>query len=356
MIVGASSIGDLREIVPAHARIRVRGGGTKPALSRGQADETTIDLSGLAGVTEHTPEECTFTALSGTRVADVERLLAEHGQYLPFDPPLVDAGATLGGTVAAGVNGSCRYRYGGIRDFLIGAHVVDGRGGLIRCGGKVVKNAAGFLLHQGLVGSCGRFGVIADLTFKVFPRPPARATIIARAADLAGALARMGSVLKTRLELEAIDIDESNVLMVRVSGLAEALPSRIASIQAALDAPSDVLRDAAETALWQIARELGWAPAGSTIVRVPATLPRVRELDAALAGSRAVRRYALAGNLALIAWPGDVVDLSPRLARLGLTGQVLRGTTATPFIGAVAANEFERRVRNVMDPDGRFAD
>jgi glycolate oxidase FAD binding subunit len=356
MMVRPASIEELREIVPARARIRVRGGGTKPALSRARADETTIDLSGLAGVTEHTPDECTFTALSGTRVADVERLLTGHGQYLPFDPPLVDAGATLGGTVAAGVNGSSRYRYGGIRDFLIGAHVVNGRGGLIRCGGKVVKNAAGFLLHQGLVGSCGRFGVIADLTFKVFPRPPARATIVARAADLGDALAAMRSALKTRLDLEAIDIDESNVLLIRVSGLAEALPSRVASIQAALHTPSEVLRDAAETALWQVAREYAWAPAGSAVVRVPTTLPRVRELDAELAGTGAIRRYALAGNLALIAWPGDIATLSQRLGALGFRGQVLIGTAAQPFIGAVAANEFERRVRSVMDPDGRFAE
>ena len=89
---------------------------------------------------------------------------------------------------------------------------------------------------------------------------------------------------------------------------------------------------------------------------LPTTLPRVAELDAGLAGTDAIRRYALAGNLALIAWPGGVADLSQRLARLGVTGQVLSGTTAQPFIGAVADNEFERRVRTVMDPDGRFAD
>ena len=94
-----------------------------------------------------------------------------HGQYLPFDPPLTAAGATIGGTVAAGINGPCRYRFGGIRDFLIGARIVDGEAAHPAGGGKVVKNAAGFLLHQAMVGSCGTLGVLAELTFKVFPAP-----------------------------------------------------------------------------------------------------------------------------------------------------------------------------------------
>ena len=98
------------------------------------------------------------------------------------------AGATIGGTVAAGVSGSCRYRFGGIRDFLIGVRVVDGEGRVIRSGGKVVKNAAGFLLHQAMVGSCGRLGVVAELTFKVFPAPEAHATVRVDAGDLATSL------------------------------------------------------------------------------------------------------------------------------------------------------------------------
>ena len=95
-----------------------------------------LDLSGLAGIVAYTPEECTFTALAGTRIAEIERALAAHGQYLPFDPPLAAAGATLGGTVAAGLNGSCRYRFGGIRDFLIGARIVDGEGRILQAAAR----------------------------------------------------------------------------------------------------------------------------------------------------------------------------------------------------------------------------
>ena len=104
-------------------------------------------------------------------------MLAEHGQYLPFDPPLAAAGATLGGTVAAGLSGPGRYRYGGVRDFVLGVRFVDGMGNLVRGGGKVVKNAAGFDFPKLMVGSLGRLGVLAELSFKVFPQPPAFATL-----------------------------------------------------------------------------------------------------------------------------------------------------------------------------------
>src|SRR5262245_8823530 len=186
-----ASIDDVRNVVATTPRIAIRGGGTKPGLSSSADGRALIDLSGLAGVTEHAPEECTFSALAGTRTADIEQRLSAHGQYLPFDPPLMDAGATIGGAVAAGASGSCRYRYGGIRDFLIGAQIVDGRGQLITAGGKVVKNAAGLLVHQAMVGSCGRFGVLAELTFKVFPRAEAKVTVKVPARDLSAALAIM---------------------------------------------------------------------------------------------------------------------------------------------------------------------
>lgn len=353
MTLRPASIDELREVVPGHSRLRLRGGGSKPGLSGTTPGRTVIDLSALAGVVEHTPEECTFTALAGTRLADIERLLAAHGQYLPFDPALVDRGATIAGTVSSGVNGSCRYRYGGVRDFLIGARIVDGHGRLVRSGGKVVKNAAGFLLHQAMVGSCGRFGALAELTFKVFPRAPAYATVIARAADLDAALSLMASVQRAGFDLEALDIESPATVSARLGGAGEALPQRVAALQHVIG-ESEVLVGEEDERVWRQAREFAWAPADALLVRVPLTPPQVPALDAALAPGGAVRRYALAGNVAFSSWPGHVNGLSAVLAALGLTGQVLWGASGSPFIGRSVANEFEKRVRAVMDPDGRF--
>jgi len=355
MMLQPRSIEALAALVPEHPRLRVRGGGTKQALSSATAQTRTLDLSALAGITEHTPEECTFTALAGTRIADIDRALASHGQYLPFDPPLAAAGATLGGTVAAGVNGSCRYRFGGIRDFLIGARIVDGRGHVIHSGGKVVKNAAGFLLHQSLIGSCGTLGILAELTFKVFPAAEARVTIRADAPDLAAAAALMGALQRARFDFEAMDLEPPGTLQVRLGGFRDALPARLAAFERVLGRGVCVDTGDEDEAIWRDAREFTWAPRGLPLVRVPITPPGLLPLDTALSRSGAVRRYTVAANLALIAWGEPLDNLAALLRGMDLTGQVLLGPPGCPFIGAVRSNAFEERLRGVMDPDGRFA-
>ena len=146
------------EAVRGSKRLRPRGAGTKPALCAVDDEVSILDLSGLSGIIEYDPCEYTFTALGGTPVAEVEEALGKNGQYLPFDPPLREAGSTLGGTVAAGLSGPGRYRYGGVRDFLIGASFIDGDGRELRGGGKVVKNAAGFDFPKLLTGSLGELG------------------------------------------------------------------------------------------------------------------------------------------------------------------------------------------------------
>ena len=120
---------EVQEAVLTHPRLRPRGAGTKPALSSPQEGEALLDLSGLRGILEYEPEEFVFTALAGTPLEEIEAALKAHGQYLPFDPPLLGKGATLGGTVAAGLSGPMRHRYGGVRDFILGVRFVDGEGG-----------------------------------------------------------------------------------------------------------------------------------------------------------------------------------------------------------------------------------
>jgi glycolate oxidase FAD binding subunit len=350
-----TSVAALAAIVPAHARLTVRGGGTKQALSRAVPETPAVDLSALAGFVEHTPEECTFTALAGTRIAEIERVLAAHGQYLPFDPPLAAAGATLGGTVAAGLNGSCRYRFGGIRDFIIGARIVDGRGRVTQSGGKVVKNAAGFLLHQALVGSCGTLGILAELTFKVFPAAEAHATIRVDSADLGSAAAVVAQVQRAGFDFEAIDLEPPATVWLRLGGFQEALPTRVATLRSGLGRGTHVMGEEDEQGVWRNAREFAWAPSGWPLVRVPITLPVLPSLDETLGRYGALRRYSVAGNLALISWNDSLDTLADVLRDMRLVGQVLLGPGGRRFIGALVPNAFEERLRGVMDPDRRFA-
>jgi glycolate oxidase FAD binding subunit len=341
MTLEPSTLDELLQVVPAHDTIRVRAGGTK---SGSAPSGVTLDLRRLRGIADYSSDECVVTALPGTPIAEIEQALHASGQYLPFDPPLSASGATLGGTLATGLSGSGRYRYGGVRDFVIGARVVDGEGRLIRSGGKVVKNAAGFLLHHAMVGSLGRLGVLAEVTLKVFPRPETRATLQIATGSLDGAmrLAQLPDI--RRADLEAVDFDGSGVVWLRVAGRAAALPGRLARLRSAVG--GTIVEGADEERLWADAREFAWAE-GATVVKVPRPLARP------FATSRATR-YTCAGTCLWLA-VDDVTDTSARLAAAGLQGIVIRGPQAGTHLGAQVPNTFGDHVRRVLDPRGRFS-
>ena len=199
-----TSFAELADAVRSSPRVLAVGAKTKPRLSA--VDAVQISTLGLRGVSEYDPSEFTITAQAGTPIREMATILAEHGQYLPFDPPWVEAGATLGGTVAAGLSGPGRLRFGGVRDFILGVRFVNGAGQLLRLGGKVVKNAAGFDLPKFFVGSLGRFGVLAELTFKVFPRPTATRTLQLESASLETAIRILTEAASSRFEFDALDL------------------------------------------------------------------------------------------------------------------------------------------------------
>src|SRR5258708_22482334 len=284
MVIQPANIDEVQKAVAESSHIVVRGAGTKPGLCAPDGGLTALDLSALSGVLEYEPGEFTFTALAGTPVAVVARLLAEHGKYLPFDPPLAERGATLGGTVAAGVSGSGRYRFGGVRDFILGVRFVDGTGALVRGGGKVVKNAAGFDLPKLMVGSLGQYGVLAEFSFKVFPRPEATLSVHAMFPTLAAALAAMQSVYVAPLDVDALDLaigaDGQAELWVRLGGLSAVLAARAERVGALLGGAKG-LAGGGGVALWVAGRELRWVPAGWCLVKVPLSPARLNGFDAA---------------------------------------------------------------------------
>jgi glycolate oxidase len=353
---GLTPIGDavraLQDAVREHERVLPRGGGSKPALSTPPDGVTPLVVSGLRGIVEYDPEELTITALAGTPVRVVQAALAAHGQHLPFDPPLARAGATVGGMVAAGTSGPGRYRHGGVRDFVIGARFVDGTGALVGGGGRVVKNAAGFDLPRLLVGSMGRLGVLVEVAFKVFPAPPAHATLVAEAPNLEAALEAMRRAASSGIELEALDLEPPGRLLIRLGGAQPALEPRLERLRRAIGLPAEKLLGARDGALWDDARRLAWP---GSVVRV-ATSPRgVAALDPALDGSR--RRYSAGGAGAWVAWPDDrpLGALDALLGEAGAAGVRLTGPPGPVLLGATGGGAFAERVRRGLDPDGRFA-
>lgn len=351
-----TSVQDLVELVDDAARTGSRilpvGGGTKPALSRPASDEiVALDMSGLRGIVEYDPAELTLTALAGTPVAEVAQALAQHGQHLPFDPPLASRGATLGGVVAAGTSGPSAFRHGGVRDFVIGVDFIDGRGRLVSGGGKVVKNAAGFDFPKLMVGSAGRLAVLVRVSFKVFPRPRATTTLAFPCATRSEALAAVAVIARGPLEADAVDVDVDGRLLVRLAGDPETLPARARRCAELVGRPAEAADD---DEAWKLAESFGWVPDGATLVRVPLTARRVAALDAALAGVPV--RLSLGANLAWIAWPASraLGELHTVLRTLGLAGCPLTGRPGPTVIGARSGGAFAERVRRALDPDRRF--
>jgi glycolate oxidase FAD binding subunit len=193
---------ELRERVSAAAATRhpliLRGAGTKAFLGRAAAPEDgteTLALAGHTGILNYQPKELVITARCGTTLDAIDDALAEHGQQLPFDPPrLGDAdtsrGATLGGTIACGLSGPARPYCGAARDLVLGACVLTGRSEVLRFGGEVMKNVAGYDCSRLMAGAYGTLGVLLDISLKVLPIPPASRTLM-QACDEREALERM---------------------------------------------------------------------------------------------------------------------------------------------------------------------
>ena len=169
------------------ARLEVRGAGSKAAIGRPIEADLVLDTSRLTGVLDYAPAELVLTARAGTRLAEVEALLADAGQMLAFEPidygPLLGGqpgAATLGGLIASNASGPRRLTAGAARDHFLGFMAVSGRGEAFKAGGKVVKNVTGYDLSKLMAGSWGTLCVLTEVTLKVLPRPQTCATVLVR--------------------------------------------------------------------------------------------------------------------------------------------------------------------------------
>ena len=155
------------------------GGSTLQSLGNAPLRcDAVLHTHGLRGIRDYDPRDMTAGIEAGTTLAEVTRVLGEHGQWIPFDAPF-PARATVGGTLAAGWAGPRRAAYGRPRDLVIGSTVALADGTLARAGGMVVKNVTGYDMSKLYVGSLGTLGLIARANFKTLPLPVARRLAIA---------------------------------------------------------------------------------------------------------------------------------------------------------------------------------
>ncbi len=247
------------QVVTARAAKRallIRGGGTR--LFYGgplPADDafTWLDVSPYQGVVDYEPSELVLTARAGTPLAEVEALLDAHGQMLAFEPPRFGARGTLGGCVAAGLSGPRRMAAGRLADFVLGTRLLNGDGNVLRFGGEVMKNVAGYDVSRLLAGSLGVLGALVEISLKVVPRPRFEATRVL-ALDEGAALRqclqwRVRPIPVSATAWLADDAGSGGRLTVRLSGNESAVRQGLAEIG------GEPLEDAQAQAFWLSLRD-----------------------------------------------------------------------------------------------------
>ncbi|MEO8102868.1 MAG: glycolate oxidase subunit GlcE [Betaproteobacteria bacterium] len=158
------------------APLAVRGGNSK-AFYGGEIRGEALDMLPYRGIIDYEPKELVLTVRAGTPLAEIEAALTAENQMLPFEPPYFGGHATIGGTVATGLSGPRRAYTGAVRDFVLGARVVSGKGEDLRFGGRVIKNVAGYDVSRLMTGAMGTLGILLDLSFKVLPKPAGELTL-----------------------------------------------------------------------------------------------------------------------------------------------------------------------------------
>ncbi len=214
--------------------LRIRGGGTKDFYGRDTTAEhhELLDMGGLTGIVGYEPSELYITTRAGESLANVESVLAERGQCLPFEPPCFAqcgrSGGTVGGMVAAGLSGPSRATSGCVRDFVLGANMINGMGQQLVFGGQVMKNVAGYDVSRLMAGALGTLGVLTEVTLKVLPSAPAEATLRFDMNE-ATAITQLNRWAGQPLPLNA-SVWESGSLWVRLRGARAAVDAATTSM------------------------------------------------------------------------------------------------------------------------------
>ena len=236
--------------------LSIEGGGTKAWYGNANTF-TKLDTRPYSGILEYQPEELVITARAGTPLKEIEIALAEKNQILAFEPPHFGENATFGGAIAAGLAGPGRISAGNLRDFVLGARIMDGKAQDLSFGGKVMKNVAGYDISRLLPGSLGTLSLLLEASVKVLPRPAATATLRCNISQ-ARALQLLNEWAGQPLPLSAScwignSSSGDGELTIRLAGAAAAVKAAIPLMSAAVNATE--LDPVIAQAFWSNLRE-----------------------------------------------------------------------------------------------------
>lgn len=171
-----SLVEKIEDAFQAKTPLVIKAGGSKRFYGR-EVEGESLSLSSYRGIINYEPSELVITARAGTPLSEIEKVLAEQGQMLAFEPPSFSPDATLGGTIACGLSGPRRPYSGAVRDYVLGATIINGRGELLKFGGQVMKNVAGYDVSRLMTGAQGTLGVLLDISLMVVPKPAYEETL-----------------------------------------------------------------------------------------------------------------------------------------------------------------------------------
>ncbi len=335
----------------ARGTLCIRGADTKSFYGEAPHGEP-LDMGGLSGISSYEPTELVVTVRAGTKLAELEAVLAEEGQCLAFEPPRFAPSGTVGGMVAAGLSGPSRAAAGAVRDHVLGLTLLNGRAEVLSFGGQVMKNVAGYDVSRVIAGSMGVLGAICEVSLKVLPMPAATATLRFEM-DQAEAIRQLNQWAGRPLPLHA-SAWWQGLLVLRLSGAAAAVRAAVQSLGGEIVPPElasafwDGLRDHSDEYFVSARAALD---AGATLWRLslPATAPPL----------------ALDGDC-LLEWGGAQRWLCARLPAAAVRdAAAAAGGHATLFMGhdrsaGVFAplksplDRIHRELKRAFDPDGVF--
>ena len=364
------------EVHAAHAAgtpLEIKGGGTRLALGRPVQAEKSISTAGLSGISLYDPGALTLVAGAGTPVSEIEAALAAEGQRLPFEPMdhrglLGTKGEpTIGAVAAMNNSGPRRIQAGAARDAMLGVRFIDGRGDVIRNGGRVMKNVTGYDLVKLMAGSWGMLGVLTEIAFKVLPAPEASATVALSGLDDARAVAALSAALGSPYDVNgAAHLPGRSLTIIRVEGFEAQVKHRAPALAALLKSygSASIIEGAESDMLWRWARDAEPFHGGDDAVwRVSVKPTEGPQLVAVLKGQGDFDAfYDWGGGLVWLKTPdaGDAGAAAIRAETRARDGHatLVRASAATrasvdvfePQAAAVAA--LAERVRREFDPKG----
>ena len=360
-------------------KLDIVGGGTRAGLGRPSHADAAISTAKMSGVVFYEPAEMVICAQAGTTVREVEALIAQRGQMLPFEPmdhcPLYGAEGepTIGGLVAGNISGPRRISAGAARDALIGLRLVNGRGEIIKSGGRVMKNVTGLDLVKLNCGAHGTLGLVTQATFKLLPKPECEASIVIRRLEDKRAIAALSIALGSPFGVSGAAHISAGMgrefprTFLRIEGFRASVDYRIASLLALLEpfGAKHALEDEYSERIWRAIGDATFlaAPGERAVWRVSLAPSKAADFVAGVGEHAYEHFYDWGGGLVWLsseASAGAAAAIRAALAPFGGHATLVRAPDAlreTIDVFEPLSQPLMRIAKGVkasFDPDGLF--